>query len=621
MLLRSVIASLRYRFDNLMSKGLLSLIGLLGLVTALFVLLMTALVMVFSSYPVAGESVGEMLWFSLMHALDPGTVVGAEGLAYRAIMLITTFGGLVFLAGLIGIVSGAFDSKVEDLRKGRSRVLESNHTLILGWNSRIFSLLKEISLANLSEKKSSIVILGQGDKVEMEDAIREKLGKIGKTKIVVRSGDPMSLSDLELVNHQGAKAIIILTSEESDNPDLETMKSALALTNNPRRRDGEYHIVAELQQLENLERAKLVSEGEVSWIVAGDVMSRIMVQTSRQSGLSQIFLDLLDFDGDEIYFTSKPELVSKTFLQAQHEFANSTLIGVLRDGEVLLNPARTMKIKGEDQLIVIAPDDSLIRTSSNFSFDTSAIANSKISAPKPERMLVLGQSGNLPVILSELSQYVAKGSSVTLVSSQPKMQLPQSDMLKLSFVSGDPTSREVLEKVKAQNFDHIMVLADRSLSAEQADALTLITLLQLRAIAKVSGKSFNIVSEMLDDKNRELAQNTQADDFIVSDQLIGLMMSQVSENKHLADVFGYLFSSQGSEISLHPASWYVKLGEMVDMHVLIEAAAKRGETALGYRKAELESSQQNAYGVALNPEKVRRFKLVEGDKVIVLAEG
>ena len=156
--MRNFFAVLRYRFDNLMSKGLLSLIGLLTLVTAVFVLLMTVLVMLFSSYPVQGESVGEMIWFSLMHALDPGTVVGAEGLAYRAIMLITTFGGLVFLAGLIGIVSGAFDTKVEELRKGRSRVIESDHTLILGWNSRVFSLVKEISLANLSRKKASLPI-------------------------------------------------------------------------------------------------------------------------------------------------------------------------------------------------------------------------------------------------------------------------------------------------------------------------------------------------------------------------------------------------------------------------------------------------------------------------------
>ena len=604
-----------------MSKGLLSLIGLLTLVTAVFVLLMTVLVMLFSSYPVQGESVGEMIWFSLMHALDPGTVVGAEGLAYRAIMLITTFGGLVFLAGLIGIVSGAFDVKVEELRKGRSRVIESDHTLILGWNSRVFSLVKEISLANLSRKKASIVILAPGDKVEMEDAIKEQVGRIGKTRVIVRSGDPMSLADLEIASHATARSIIILAADEAENADLVTMKTSLALVNNPNRPEQQYHIVAELQELENLERAQLVSAKEVKWILAGDVMSRIMVQTSRQSGLSQIFLDLLDFDGDEIYFTQRSQLVGKSYLQAQHEFSNATLIGVLRDGDLALNPARTMKIKEGDQLIVIAPDDSLIRTADFYAFDKAAISNSKIAAPTPEKALILGQNENLPVILSELEQYVAKGSSVTLVSDQPKMTLAPSEKLKVTFVSGDPTSRAVLDRVKVQSFDHIIVLANRELSAEESDAITLITLLQLRAIAAKSGKSFNIVTEMLDDKNRQLAESAEADDFIVSDQLIGLMMSQISENPDLAEVFGYLFSSEGSEISLHPASWYVKLGETVDMHVLIEAAAKRGETAIGYRKADLESSQQNSYGVALNPEKVRRFKLVEGDKVIVLAEG
>jgi ion channel POLLUX/CASTOR len=233
--LRSFRDSVRYRFDNLMSKGLWSLIGLLALLTGVFVLLMTALVTISSSYPEDGESFGEMLWFSLMHALDPGTVVGAEGNFYRILMIVTTFGGLVFLAGLIGIVSGAFDDKISELRKGRSRVLETDHTLILGWNSRVFSIIKEISLANLSRKKASIVILAPGDKVEMEDAIKEHVGRTGKTKIVVRSGDPMSLADLEIAGHSKARSIIILAADHAANADLVSMKTALALVNNPNR--------------------------------------------------------------------------------------------------------------------------------------------------------------------------------------------------------------------------------------------------------------------------------------------------------------------------------------------------------------------------------------------------
>ena len=616
-----MLAWIRYRFDNVMSKGLVALVGFLALITLGFVLIMTLLVVGFSSYPVEGESLGEMVWVSLMHALDPGTVVGAEGFGYRALMLVTTFGGLIFLAGLIGIVSGAFDEKVEELRKGRSKVLEKDHTLILGWNSRVFALVKEISLANESRGRASIVILAPGDKINYEDQIKERVGQIGKTRVIVRSGDPMSLTDLDIAAHASARSIIVLADDEASNPDLVTMKTALALVNHPNRRADHYHIVAEITEAENLERAKLVSETEVSWILASDVMSRIMVQTSRQSGLSQIFLDLLDFDGDEIYFSKEAELTGKTYLQAQHEFSNSTLIGVLRAGKVLLNPKPGSKIAAGDDLILIAPDDSEIRRSSEHSVDKALLWTSKVSPAKPERILILGQSQNLPVILSELSQYVAKGSSATLVSNKASMKLGSSTNLTIKSVVGDPTDRKVLTGLDLASFDHIIVLADRDLSPEESDALTLVTLLQLRSISKEIGKSFNIVSEMLNDRNRQLAESTEADDFIVSDQLIGLMMSQISENKNLAEVLSYLFSAAGSEISLHPASWYVKLGQSLDMHTLIAAAAKRGETALGYRKKDLQSSETNDYGIALNPPKSQRFELVEGDMVIVLAEG
>ena len=68
-------------------------------------------------------------------------------------MLLVTIGGLIIVASLIGIVSGAFDGKVEELRKGRSRVLENEHTLILGWSPKVFSIISELVVANESRGK------------------------------------------------------------------------------------------------------------------------------------------------------------------------------------------------------------------------------------------------------------------------------------------------------------------------------------------------------------------------------------------------------------------------------------------------------------------------------------
>jgi voltage-gated potassium channel Kch len=611
----------KYSFDNAMSKGLVSLIGLLAIVTAAFVFVMSALVVLANANPDVEQSFAENLWSSLMHALDPGTVVGDEGASYRFLMLVTTIGGLIFLAGLIGIISGAFDAKVETLRKGRSKVQESEHTLILGWNSRVFALVTELSIANQSRKKASIVVLANRDKVEMEDAIRENSPETFKTKVIVRTGDPMQLSDLEIVNHQGARSVIILADEESSDPDLATIKTALALVNNPNRTAKQYHIVAEIQDPSNLEAARLVSQNEVKWILSGDVMSRLMVQTARTSGLSQIFLELLDFAGDEIYFKPAGDLAYKTYQQAQHSFSNSTLIGIWRNDQVILNENPNSRIKSDDQLILIAPDDSEINSNTAFSVDQSALSNKKPTAAKADSTLILGHNSKLPVIISELAQYVTAGSSATIVANTAKPVFKPSRRLRTRFIQGEPDTRVQLDKLKITTFDHIMVLANHELPPEVADAKTLITLLQIRDIAKSSGKSFNLVSEMLDDKNRKLAESTEADDFIVSDQLIGLMMSQISENKDLAEVFRYLFSSEGSEINLQPASWYVKPGVQIDMHVLIEAAARRSETVLGYRvKAQAKNSEAN-FGINLNPTKSDKFTLQTDDLVIVLAEG
>jgi hypothetical protein len=98
------------------------------------------------------------------------------------------------------------------------------------------------------------------------------------------------------------------------------------------------------------------------------------------------------------------------------------------------------------------------------------------------------------------------------------------------------------------------------------------------------------------------------------------MLSQVSENRKLTDVFELLFSSVGSEIYLQPADLYVEPGAVVDFYTVLEAARRRGETAIGYRIDEHARSSAHAYGVTVNPTKTDTRTFAPGDKIIVLAE-
>jgi voltage-gated potassium channel Kch len=620
----------RYWFDGWMSKGTVALMALLGIATLVFVAALGAITVVVllvtrdrgAPEVSDADSVWDIFWGSLMRTLDPGTMGGDEGWFFRILMLVVTIGGLIIVASLIGIVSGAFDAKIEELRKGRSKVLETEHTLILGWSSKVFPIIHELVIANESRGKAAIVVLADKDKVEMEDEIRAEVGATGRTKIICRTGDPMNLTDLEISNPHTARSIILLAPDGSPDPDADVIKTALALTNNPRRKAEKYHIVGELDHESSLEAANLVGKGEAHWVVGNDVIGRMAVQSCRQSGLSVVYQELLDFDGDEIYFTEQPALVGSTYFDAQLAFADSAVMGVERAGVVQLNPTPESIIEAGDQLIVIAEDDSAIRLAAPGVPDVSVVSSAPVQPPHPESTLVLGYNSGLAVMLAELDQYVPKGSTVTVLADVEKPEFPGFEHFKVDFRRGDATSRAVLDGLRVENFDHIIVLAYRDiLDHQRADGKTLVTLLQLRAIEDAAGVDLNIVSEMLDDRNRELAEVTNADDFIVSDKLISLLLSQISENVRITRVFEDLFASVGSEIYLNPAELYIQPGSELDFYSVLEAARRRGETAIGYRVAAFARDASQSYGVRVNPRKSERISFAPGDKVIVLAEG
>lgn len=235
---------------------------------------------------------------------------------------------------------------------------------------------------------------------------------------------------------------------------------------------------------------------------------------------------------------------------------------------------------------------------------------------------MLGMTPNLDLMLRELDDYVAAGSVATIVAPVEPPELPELVNLDATFRRADPTRRSVLEALDVAGFNHVIVLADKAdPDPQRADSRTLTTLLQLRDLSRSGGFNLNIVSEMLDDTNRELAEVTQADDFIVSDKLIALMLSQVSENRGLTKVFQTLFSSAGSEIYLNPAADYIVPGRRVDFFAVMEAARRRGETAIGYRLAAEAHDSAQGYGVRVNPVKTDPITFGTGDRVIVLALG
>ena len=620
---------LRYRFDNTISKGTVALIGWLFVLLAALVLSSSLVVYATGVAPEAdGRRPGflETLWLSLMRTIDPGGVGGDRGSwPFLLSMLAVTAGGILVFSTLIGVIFTGIDSKLDQLRKGRSFVVERGHTVVYGWSSEVFSVVSELVVANESRPSACVAVLAEKDKVEMEDEIRDRVGSTKNTRVVCRTGDPIDIDDLELVNPHEARSIIVLPPEGGD-ADSRVIKTILALTNNPNRRKEPYHIVSRMREPENIGVARMVGGAEVELVPVDDLIARITAQTCRQSGLSVVYSDLLDFGGDEIYFAREPRLVGSTFAETLTAYEECSVIGLRKgNGRIELSPPAETEITADDALILVAEDDNAIALSDNPDpvIDADAIRKPRPRREEPERTLVLGWNDRAPTMIAQLDRYVPPGSEVTVVGPEGAGLPTRFDELAYQTVNarpGNTTDRRTLDALDVPSYDHVIVLSYSEGTGDDADSRTLVSLLHLREIAERSGRSFSIVSEMLDDRNRELAEIARADDFIVSDRLVSLMMCQVSENREYAAVFEELIDPEGSELYLKPADEYVEPGITLNFYTVVEAARRRGEVAVGYRVGAEAGDPRKAYGVRLNPAKSRCIEFAEGDKVIVLAE-
>ncbi|MFI6520796.1 potassium transporter TrkA [Spirillospora sp. NPDC050679] len=614
----------RYWFDNTMSRGTPALVGWLALVSAALVVVLSTLIAMVDDR--RGTGAAAEIWKNTVDTFKLGDATHG-GWAYRALAIALALAGLFFASALISLLTNGVDNKIAELRKGRSQVVEKGHTVLLGWSDQVFPMISELAAANASQGGGCVAILADRDRVEMEEEIRKMVGRTGRTRVVCRTGSPVDPGDLDIVSPQTARSIIVL-GPPGPAPDAHVTKTLLAITNSPTRRPEPYHVVASVKDARNRAAAQLAGGAEVVLVDADDIAARLIVQTSRQSGLSVVYQDLLDFAGDEIYMTAEPALTGRTLGEALHAYPASSVIGLRRaGGAVRIRPDLDGVIAEGDQIIAISADDDTVVTGP---WDGRVVEEGIVPlperAPGPSRTLMLGWNRRAAAITRQLDGHVVPGSRLEVVADDPDAAAelealrPALDNLEVGFTLGDTATRAALEGLDIASYGNVIVLCHDEGDAQDADSRVLITLLHLRQMQAETGRRYPVVSEMSDDRNRRLAQVTRADDFIVSDKLLSLLMVQLSENRHLAEVFGDLFDPSGAEVYLKPAGDYVVPGVEMTFHTVVESARRRGDIAIGYRVA-ARTQEPPAFGVVLNPRKDRPLTFAEGDRVIVLTEG
>ena len=645
---------LRYKVDNYMSRGSSSIFMalLLTFLIGFLIMVLVRLVANFFFPDNTLSSLYEIPWRVYVAVME-GSAAETDGDSNWLAKLTSITGvlvGLILFSSMVAFITSVFEAKLDELRRGRSIVLEKDHTLILGFGDRILEVIRELIEANDSEPDAAIVILSDDDKEYMDNYIRDHILDFRTTRIITRSGIVTNINNLKKVMAKNAKSIIIINSAASWQPNaeknladalvLKSIMSIIAVC------DGEKHppIVCEIHSDRDRNLAQNISNGTVKALNEVSVLSRMIAQLAiSRNGLSVVYGDMVGFDGNEFYFYRPEQGWSNglTFKDSINRFNNSTPMGIhTQKGRIILNPPKNMSVRGGDELIVFAEDDSTIKYFDDpvYKPEIDSIPTVKTNLAH-QRVGLLNWTTKTKIIVEKLCTYLPNESELEVFVSalndemeNVKQSLAKSyPRIKISIKVIDFNELKELKFINPQSFDSILILSPGGSTIEEMDAYVISLLIRIRQIllASTDGKNKNhkwpkLITEVMDSENIDIILNSGVEDFMVSNQFVSQIMAQVSEEPLALDVYDDLFRAEGSEIYIKPASNYFDFSESKTIKIkygeCIEAAQLREEIILGLQFYKAQKDKENMFGLKLIPDKNEIFTLNAQDGFIALAQ-
>ncbi|MBU1106190.1 MAG: hypothetical protein KKB51_05930 [Candidatus Riflebacteria bacterium] len=637
-------ARLRYGFDNFMSKGGVSVFAALMLLFVGAIFLMT--VVRFTANLISPQenmsNVLDQLWLSFLQIADGGAI-GEEtnsNVLNRIVGIISLFLGMVLFSSLVAFITSQFEAMMVKMRKGKSEVIETGHSLILGFGDRVLEIIRELIIANESESSASIVVLSANEKDEMDDFFNDRIYDPKTTKIICRSGSTSSIQALSRVGVKDARSIIILNDapvdadhETKELADAKVLKTILAVMSCM----GENSlpsIVAEVHQPNKQKLAKNLSS-KISIIDEHSILAKLMVHTSRTSGLAKVYDGLVGFQGSEFYFF-RPDSGwnGMNYVTAMFHFDTCSVLGIRKkNGEVKINPAGDTVLDNDTDLILLAEDDFTI----NFTKDRFKTKDLPGEPAKPlakpiEKQLIVGWSHKTMIIIAEYCKYLIKGSGIDLILSEPtdetknefaEIQARFPD-IKMHLIKADVDNQEIMLQLKPEEYDNVIILSGDGGVAELRDSDTIAKLLEFRHYFKNNFKGepkTQLITEVADSQNIEVIQAAGVRDFLISNQFVSKIYAQVGEEPDVLKVYEDLFSEEGSEVYIKPVKLFTTVsGKKVSFGDLCAAAARRGESCFGIHIVSDNKDESKNFGFIVNPPKSMEFTISGEDSLITVAE-
>lgn len=637
---------LNYKVERFMSKGGYSIfLSLLVVFVVGFFVVLGVRAFILWMWPDQGylDSFWDDVWFTFLQMTDPGNMYQDtfSPTWLKVTTILSGMIGVIILSMLIAFITTVLEKMLYDFRKGRGAIIESDHTLILGWNERVVDIIRELILANESERKAHVVILSNEEKETMDDLIAKRLPDTMSTVIITTTGDYANINELNRVNVTEASSIIILANcsesasqAEKVNSDVQSIKSVMAIIS-CQGGSNELPIITEIFSQEKRDLIGYFEDENIIAIDSWDIMGKLLVQTSLTSGLEIVYNEMLSFDGGEVYF-HEDNWGNVKFYDLIYHFKDGIPMGIYNEEEgLVLRPETDRLMKNGDQILIFAEDDSTINFESQKFIQPKASMelNDKRLEQTSKKTLILGWHDVADIFIREADDYLLEGSVFDVMFKDPSEEFAaklnglneEYPDFRFNLIDADAQTLDSLKEVNPFSYDNIIILSldDDEQTADKIDSDTLIILLLLRTISKnIESHDTKIITQVLNSENQEIIHQTDVDDFIISNKLITMILAQLSEEPLIKVFYDDIFSEDGSEIYIKPAELYFKsFPQKLRFAELYALANQRdSEICLGIRKGNLSKDPSRNFGVTLNPAKDDMIEITKNDFLVVLSE-
>ncbi|QNP75495.1 NAD-binding lipoprotein [Streptomyces roseirectus] len=605
---------MRYLFDRTLARSTATLLGWLAL-SCLAVVVPVSALLVWTD-PAAPHSLSGRLtqvWRVSAETLRLGVATGAPTRMVLSVLL-----GLIALlcvSTVIGVVTTGLGDRLTELRRGRSRILEQGHTVVLGWSDQIFPLVAELIAARPVGTRHVITVLADHDPATMERALTHTVGSPPGVRLECRCGPPTDPDALALVAPGTARTVTVLPAEDTDG-DLTVVRTLLALRTLLPAEHGP-RVVAAVHDGRHLPAARLAAGPRGTVLETDRTTARLLLQSAGHPAMPSVLRDLLDFSGAEFHISDVPHAAGLPFDDVALRLETACAVGLLRaDGTPLLTPAPDTVLTAGDRLVTVAHDDRPAALGDRRApVDTAAIATPRPRTTPPARLLLLGWNRRAPLIVDLLHRTARPGATLDIVTTDdPRTDSEHPSPLRVTHRDADPAAPETFDTLDLAAYDGVIALgADHETHPERSDDRTLLSMLLLRAREERTRRVLPVVAEMRDHRSGRIAPRGRACDVVVRGELTALLMAQIVHHPELAAVFDEIFAVRGGALALRGADRYVLPGRDASFATVVAAALRRGECAIGYRA--------HTGSVLLCPGASRRRVWGAEDEVLVLTAG